>query len=589
MGDLSGSTKEKKVPTYDSEQIVAEDLSKFYVEKITRIRNNLEQHINSTNLHQDNSIYITQDKNCFKNFSRITMIELEKCFLSMKKKTCDLDPAPTYLISYSFNLLKPLYLHIINTVIETSHFPTQLKHALVTPIIKDKNKNINELNNYRPVSNLPFLEKLIEKILHTQLEYYIETNNLHAKFQSAYRQHNSCETASIRIFGDIQELLVEKDYVALITLDSSAAFDTVDHNVLITKLKRHFKINGNALALIKSYLKDRTFSVVVGDEISTPKSLDCGVPQGSLLGPLLYILYTKEIQNIVKNCKIRVHMYADDCQLYLSFKSDTTISAQEKANNCLTKIKYWMDCNFLKLNPDKTTLKIFRPNKVPIPFQITYNKQIIQPIDIINILGVRIKNDMDFTAFISRKIQICHLHLRNLYHIRPCLTFKSRVTMVTNLVLSNLDYCNAILICSKKKEIKPLQLTLNRAMRFIFYLRLRTHITPFLKRLHILPIEFRIRYKTCLIAFKIFNKLAPSYLIDKFNIFRPSTSMDLRVGRGRDVFMFEEELNKADTIYTNIKSEWNQLPLQIRTINNINNFKVQLKTHFYRMAFESAT
>ena len=503
----------------------------------------------------------------------------------MKKKTCQLDPAPTFLVSQSFKTLKSFFTHVINSVIEEAHFPDLLKHAQVTPKVKDNNKSNDDLANLRPISRLPFLAKLIEKVIHLQTEDFIDTNQLHAKFQSAYRAQNSCETASIRIFADIQKLVFEKSHVALIALDSSSAFDTVDHEVLLRKLRDEFGIEDKALALIKSYVENRTFSVEIEDKISTKRRLECGVPQGSILGPLIYILYTKGIQSIVESHKINIHMYADDCQLYLAFKSENQITAQENANNCLSKIKIWMDTNYLKLNTNKTTLKLFSPDKIQLPFQINYNNDIIKPSNLINILGIKVKKDIDFSPFISKKVQTCYMHLRNLFHIRNSLTFNARVQMVTNLILSNLDYCNSILICSTKKAIRPLQLVLNRAIRFIFYLKRDTHITPFLKKLHILPIIQRIKYKTCLISYKIFYNLAPLYLLEKFPTFRPSTPMNLRMGRGRDNFMFEQELSKRDTIYSEIKSQWNKLPIQLRMITNLNIFKGNLKKHFFLEAF----
>ena len=179
---------------------------------------------------------------------------------------------------------------------------------------------------------------------------------------------------------------------------------------------------------------------------------------------------------------IHLHAYADDIQLYFAFKSDHIITAQHTANDCLSKIKHWMDENYIKLNTDKTTLKIFSPNKPPLQFQINHNNDIIEQTDLINILGIKLNKDLNFTPFVSRKVQVCYMHLRNLFHVKKYLPLKSRITMVTNLIIAQLDYCNSILICAKKKEIKPLQLALNRAIRFIFYIDRRSHITPFLKK-----------------------------------------------------------------------------------------------------------
>ena len=390
-------------------------------------------------------------------------------------------------------------------------------------------------------------------------------------------------------------MMVDGFYVALITLDSSSAFDTIDHQVLIKTLHDNFGVEGEALKLLNSYLYNRSFSVVVGGQVSAKKTLTSGVPQGSLLSPLLYNLYTKGVENVVKafnhtimessHMTINIHAYADDIQLYFAFKSDHIITAQHIANDCLSKLKHWMDINYIKLNTDKTTLKIFSPNKTPLQFQINHNNDIIEQTDLINILGIKLNKDLNFTPFVSRKVQVCYMHLRNLFHVKKYLPLKSRITMVTNLIISQLDYCNSILICAKKKDIKPLQLALNRAIRFIFYIDRRSHITPFLKKLHILPIEYRIKYKSCLISYKIFHKLAPPYLIEQFPTFEPSTSISLRIGPGRDTSMFQLDLSKRETIYSKLKSEWNKLPYDLRMSNNLNLFKTKLKSHFFSMAF----
>ena len=200
-------------------------------------------------------------------------------------------------------------------------------------------------------------------------------------------------------------------------------------------------------------------------------------------------------------------------------------------------------------------------------------------------LGVRLGNTINFSPFVSQKVQACNYHLRNLVNIRDGLSPEARIVLVTNLILSKLDYCNGILICSNKKTLKPLQLILNKAVRFIFNLRRRQHITPFLKKLHFLPIAFRIRFKICLIGFKIFYNLAPDYLLEKFTVFRSTSTMPLRVGR--DDHMFQTEMRKKDSIFTKIKTEWNKLSLQIRKLTSITLFKSKLKTFLFNEAFRS--
>ena len=172
-------------------------------------------------------------------------------------------------------------------------------------------------------------------------------------------------------------------------------------------------------------------------------------------------------------------------------------------------------------------------------------------------------------------------------HIKDSLPYEARIIMITNVIISNIDYCNSVLICSPDNSLKPLQLVINKAVRFVFNLRKRTHITPYLKRLHILPIRYRINYKVCLISFRIINNTAPSYLIEKYPTFVPTTPLNLRIGSGRDSMMFamEKHPRDRDTIDDKIKKTWNNLPLQLRQEKNLTSFKSKLKKHFFTMAF----
>ena len=168
------------------------------------------------------------------------------------------------------------------------------------------------LSNYRPISNLSFLSKIIEKCVSLQLVKFLEDNSLLSKFQSGYQKHHSCETATTRIHNDILVTIDKRSKVVLLLLDPSAAFDTVNHQRLLKKLQYFYGIKGVTLEWIRSYLQSRSFSVKVKDSCSPETVLEVGVPQGSILGPLLFILYTKDLENIANRHNCKIHLYADD-------------------------------------------------------------------------------------------------------------------------------------------------------------------------------------------------------------------------------------------------------------------------------------
>ena len=184
----------------------------------------------------------------------------------------------------------PHYCSIVNFSLYTSNFPTIFKHALVTPLLKKSNLDCSNLSNYRPISKLPMLSKIIEKVVSKQIREYLMINDLYDDFQNAYRPGHSTETTLIKLTNDIIGYLDDSEHAQLLLLDLSAAFDSLDHNILISRL-RSIGFNGAALNWLISYLSNRTYSIYIKGIYSPNESLIYGVPQGSVLGPLLFMIY----------------------------------------------------------------------------------------------------------------------------------------------------------------------------------------------------------------------------------------------------------------------------------------------------------
>ena len=260
-------------------------------------------------------------------------------------------------------LLCPVIWKIVKLSLETSVMPTELKQAVIRPLLKKPSLDYQEFKNFRlPISNLTFLSKVIEKVVALQLDDYIDNNGLCEVFQSAYRAHHSTETALLRVYNDIAMSIDNQKSVVLVLLDLSAAFDTVDHSLLLARLSTRFGICDQALDWFRSYLSDRTQYVRIQDVSSEVHALPYGVPQGSVLGPLLYSLYTSPLGDIARSHGLSYHFYADDTQLYLSFETSspedlsTCTSALE---DCVKDIDLWMLNNKLKLNSGKTEIIVF--------------------------------------------------------------------------------------------------------------------------------------------------------------------------------------------------------------------------------------
>ncbi len=226
------------------------------------------------------------------------------------------------------------------------------KLAGIKPLIKKTQLDPKDLVNYRPISNFPFLSNLLEKVASSQLYTFLEKKSGLESFQSGFRSYHSAETALIRVTNDLL-LLSDRGCISLLVLlDLSDAFSTIDHNILLNRLENIVGISGSALAGFKSYLSDRHQFVAVNEEVSYRSQVQYGVPQGSVLGPLLFTLYMLPLVNIIRKHGVSFHCYADDTQLYIYSRPGETHQI-ETLMECIVDIKKRMTNNFLLLNSEK--------------------------------------------------------------------------------------------------------------------------------------------------------------------------------------------------------------------------------------------
>ena len=208
------------------------------------------------------------------------------------------------------------------------------------------------MKQYRPVSNLSFLYKILEKVGASRLHSHINSSQVSNDYQSAYRKFHSTETALLKIHNDILSSMDDCRVTALTLLDLSATFDTIDHTILL-RLGNWLGVSGKALDWFKPYLTGRSQGVKLGNYLSSRSDLSFGVPQGSVLGPLLFTLHTTPLSSLIWGRAIPGHLYADDSQLYVSFSPGNSAAALNGLQSCLASVHSWMSTNKLKLNPDK--------------------------------------------------------------------------------------------------------------------------------------------------------------------------------------------------------------------------------------------
>ena len=436
------------------------------------------------------------------------------------------------------------------------------------------------------------MSKVLEKVVAKRLLDHMELHNLHEIMQSAYKQLHSTETALVRVQNDILNHLDDKKGVILVLLDLSAAFDTIDHDTLFHQLHHRLGLSDIALQWFKSYLSGRTQSVSIENSSSKPTPLQFGVPQGSVLGPLLYTIYTLPLGDILREAGISYHLYADDTQLYLSFNIKDHSSQQEcleDMQQCVSKIKSWMTCNKLKLNDEKTEVMFMSSRHYHKSIDLNgfaVDSVIIEPATSVRNIGVIFDNIMTMKDQVTAVCKSSHFHLRNIGRIRKCITYEACEKLIHAFVTSRLDCCNATLYGLPDIQYNRLQRVLHIAARILTLIPPSRHITPILKKLHWLPKEQRVEYKIILLTFKALHDLAPHYLQELLKPYptpRPLRSGDdnlLDIPKTRTKTYGDRAFSYA------APKLWNELPEHMRSISEIAPFKKELKSFLFSAAYD---
>ena len=453
------------------------------------------------------------------SFEPVSEGDILKILKLSTTKSCNLDPIPTALVKECADILVTPITNIINYSLREGSFPNCFKTACVTPLFKKPNLDRNLLKHYRPVSDLSFISKLIEKVVAKQLNNYIDSEGLSNVNQSAYRRLHSTESALLKIQNDIAASMdTGKAVVALTLLDLSAAFDTIDHDILFNSLRDRFGVDGTVLRWIKSYLSNRKQKVKLGtcNSFSDAFSLPYGVPQGSVLGPLLFTLYTTPLSNIISNFNVTHHLYADDTQIYVALDDRNFDSSFAELTECLTCVQNWMAGVKLKLNPKKTEFIIIGDRQARESFINKFPTQLlgnsISPTDTVKNLGVIFDSGNTFTSHITNMCRAYYYHLKDLRCIRKFPSVDTAALLANSMISSRLDYCNSLLYGISKYNVAKLQKIQNALCRIVFRLDRTSRVTPFLQKLHWLPITCHILFKYNLITFKAIKFSQTIYL-----------------------------------------------------------------------------
>ena len=587
INSLTNDNSSQPIPNEADDRVSADKFSNHFHSKINTIINNIEDIVRDESIVYDiGSPSRNPSPFILNSFKHVTPDEVRSIIIKSPNKSCSLDPLPTRILKQCLDVLIEPITKIINTSLDTGLFPSSWKSGIITPVLK-KGKCHSDYNSFRPITNTPFVAKILEKTVLNQLVPYLQTTNKYAKNNSAYTENMSTETLLCKIHSDIMTSFDSQSLTLMVLLDISAAFDTVNHSKIIHILQNRFNITAAPLALLSSYLKDRSQKVSINKTLSTQTSLHHSVPQGSCIGPIAYLIYTSAISDIIARYNINIMSYADDTQLYISTKPDITSINQSiiTINKCIHEIRQFFLSHQLKINDSKTEFTILgnrhqlrKINNNDIYITVGLNR--IYPSDTVRNLGIYFDSEMSFSSNINNICKKSYFQLHKLHQIKYYVTPKILESLVHAFITSNLDYCNSLYINLPKKTINKLQKIQNSAARLITGSSKYCRITPVLQQLHWLPVSERVTFKVLTTVFKCLNNMAPRYLSDRIKVYVPTRNL--------------RSINQHKLIETHTTNNygkrsffyagpflWNQLPLDMRTLTSYSSFKKKLKTHIF--------
>ena len=468
-----------------------------------------------TFIEKHNEALQTNDKNNLYDYSAIEGIECCHSYENKKGRS----NINTYYYRFEFQKRGTVHLHLLMWLKNI----TKIQHQLVRADIPYEDVDVTFLvlklqpsnRDSLPLNNNPSGFQSREGVTTLSLYHLQEAftlnlryvfmgsphmNDLNETFQSAYKRYHSCETALVRVQNDILKAIDNNKCVILLLLDLSAVFDTVDHEILLYRLQSKFEIKGKVQAWFRSYLTDRTHFVNIDGSISSVYSVSYGVPQWSVLGPLLYLLYTSPLGNLMQKHDISFHLYADNNQIYttFSFNNDVELSSATCwVERCLSDTTNWMSANKLKLNTSKTGLLVLHSKFRQMSLQpsITVKSDTIRPSIKARNIGVTFDSTLTMSPQINQVVKGAFYHLKNIAKIKKYIGAGTTKVLIHSFVSSRLDFCNSLLYSLPKYEVNKLQSVQNAAARVIAGLRKYDHISPTLRNLHWLPVQERIVFK----------------------------------------------------------------------------------------------
>ena len=448
--------------------------------------------------------------------SPVTEAELLICVHALKSNSSGHDGICSSVVKSACELLVTPLLHIINLSFSSGIVPSHVKIANVTPIFK-KGDPLS-IGNYRPISMLSVFSKIIEKLMYKRLYNYLSSNNILYNKQFGFREGFSTEMALITSLDYITKALDDREHVLALFLDLRKAFDMVNFNILFSKLA-HYGVRGNALSWFRNYLENRSQRVRIQSAFSDDRLVTCGVPQGSTLGPLLFLIYINDLPNCFTCDGINSVLFADDTSLFLKGKDIETLTSEFNAN--IARLFLWLNTNKLSLNLEKTYSMLFSLSPVTrsLPLNLSINDFPIQRVHLIRFLGVIVDDKLTFSQHIHHISNKISKSIGILNKVKRVLNEESLLMLYNSLIHSYLHYCNLIWGHASRTSLNSLLLLQKKALRIISLSPYYAHTAPLYSHYKITHLLDLHKLLSSVFIFRCINGLFPASFLNLFNPF----------------------------------------------------------------------